>query len=112
MIPCLCLFTALRTLVAEPPVNKKRTRTLFHKELGFEYELYGGALSTALEPKTSPTGDSLGIIRKVEIEHDPAILSHRISRFFLNCILNKVFVSYQLWFHRLSTMDGCGLHVE
>ena len=34
MIPCLCLFTALRTLVAEPPINKKRTRTLSRKESG------------------------------------------------------------------------------
>lgn len=58
------------------------------------------------------TGDGFGIVREVEIEHDPAILSHRISRFFLNCILNKAFVSYQLWFHHLSTMDGCGLHAE
>ena len=34
MIPCLYLFTALRTLAVEPPANKKRTRTLFHKESG------------------------------------------------------------------------------
>ena len=36
MIPCLYSFllTVLRTLAAELPVNKKRTRTLFHKELG------------------------------------------------------------------------------
>ena len=34
MIPCLYSFTALRTLTAEPPVNKKRTRTLFQKESG------------------------------------------------------------------------------
>ena len=34
VIPCLCLFTALRTLAAEPPINKKRTRTLFCKESG------------------------------------------------------------------------------
>ena len=34
MIPCLCSFTALRTLAAEPLINKKRTRTLFHKESG------------------------------------------------------------------------------
>ena len=27
-------FTALRTLSAEPPINKKRTRTLFRKESG------------------------------------------------------------------------------
>ena len=34
MIPCLCSFTVLRTLAAELPVNKKRTRTLFRKESG------------------------------------------------------------------------------
>ena len=34
VILCLCSFTALRTLSAEPPINKKRTRTLFHKESG------------------------------------------------------------------------------
>ena len=34
VIPCLCSFTALRTLAAEPPVNKQRTRTLFRKESG------------------------------------------------------------------------------
>ena len=52
--PCLCFcsfsFTVLRIPSAEPPINKKRTRTLFHRE-GFGYELYGGALSTALEPE-------------------------------------------------------------
>ena len=34
VIPCLCLFTVLRTLAAGPPVNKKRTRTLSRKESG------------------------------------------------------------------------------
>ena len=36
MISCLCsfLFTVLHTLVAEPPINKKRTRTLSRKESG------------------------------------------------------------------------------
>ena len=36
VIPCLCSFpfTALHTLAAEPPVNKKRTQTLFRKESG------------------------------------------------------------------------------
>ena len=34
VIPCLCSFTALRTLAAEPPINKKRTRTLSRKESG------------------------------------------------------------------------------
>ena len=67
MIPCLCLFTALRTLVAElvgaRPLHlltqtvlllsqtqnllqtKKRTRTLSHRE-GFGYVLSGGELGT------------------------------------------------------------------
>ena len=34
MIPCLCSFTVLRTFAVELPINKKRTRTLFHKESG------------------------------------------------------------------------------
>ena len=36
VIPCLylLLFTVLRTLAVELPVNKKRTRTLSHKESG------------------------------------------------------------------------------
>ena len=34
MIPCLCSFNALCSPSAEPPINKKRTRTLFHKESG------------------------------------------------------------------------------
>ena len=36
VIPCLylLLLTVLRTLAAEPPINKKRTRTLSHRELG------------------------------------------------------------------------------
>ena len=34
VIPCLCSFTALRTLAAKPPINKKHTRTLSRKESG------------------------------------------------------------------------------
>ena len=34
MIPCLCSFTVPSSPSAEPPVNKKRTRTLSRKELG------------------------------------------------------------------------------
>ena len=45
MIPCLCLFTVPSSPSAEPPVNKKRTRTLSHRE-GFGYVLYGGELGT------------------------------------------------------------------
>ena len=52
--PCLCFcsfsFTVLRIPFAEPPANKKRTRTLSHRE-GFGYVLSGGELSTALEPE-------------------------------------------------------------
>ena len=46
VIPCLCSFTALRTLAAEPPVNKKRTRTLFHKESGSGTNCFGGGWGT------------------------------------------------------------------
>ena len=34
MIPCLCSFTVPSSPSAEPPVNKKRTRTLSRKESG------------------------------------------------------------------------------
>ena len=45
MIPCLCLFTVPSSPPAEPPANKKRTRTLSHRE-GFGYVLSGGELGT------------------------------------------------------------------
>ena len=34
VIPCLCSFTVPSSPSAEPPINKKRTQTLFHKESG------------------------------------------------------------------------------
>ena len=34
VIPCLCSFNALCSPSAEFPINKKRTRTLSHRELG------------------------------------------------------------------------------
>ena len=34
MIPCLCSFTVPSSPFSEPPANKKRTRTLSHRELG------------------------------------------------------------------------------
>ena len=53
MIPCLCSFTALRTLAAELPINKKRTRTLFRKESGSSTNCMVDG--TGLEPVTSCT---------------------------------------------------------
>ena len=53
MIPCLCSFTALRTLSAKPPINKKRTRTLFRKESGSSTNCMVDG--TGLEPVTSCT---------------------------------------------------------
>ena len=50
VIPCLFLFTALRTPSAEPPVNKKRTRTLSHRELGSSTNCMVG--HPGLEPGT------------------------------------------------------------
>ena len=55
MIPCLYSFllTALRTLSAKPPINKKRTRTLSHRELGSSTNCMVDG--TGLEPVTSCT---------------------------------------------------------
>ena len=52
MIPCLYSFllTALRTLSAKPPINKKRTRTLSHRELGSSTNCMVG--QPGLEPGT------------------------------------------------------------
>ena len=52
VIPCLCSFTALRTLAAEPLINKKRTRTLFHKESGSSTNCMVG--QAGLEPAITP----------------------------------------------------------
>ena len=55
MIPCLYSFllTVLRTLAVGLPVNKKRTRTLFHKESGSSTNCMVDG--TGLEPVTSCT---------------------------------------------------------
>ena len=55
MIPCLylLLLTVLRTPSAEPPVNKKRTRTLSRKESGSSTNCMVDG--TGLEPVTSCT---------------------------------------------------------
>ena len=53
VIPCLCSFTVLHTPSAEPLVNKKRTRTLFHKESGSSTNCMVDG--TGLEPVTSCT---------------------------------------------------------
>ena len=54
VIPCLylLLLTVLRTLAAGPPVNKKRTRTLFHKESGSSTNCMVG--QAGLEPAITP----------------------------------------------------------
>ena len=52
VIPCLYSFTALRTLAAEPLINKKRTRTLFHKESGSSTNCMVG--QAGLEPAITP----------------------------------------------------------
>ena len=53
MIPCLCSFNALCSPSAEPPINKKRTRTLFRKESGSSTNCMVDG--TGLEPVTSCT---------------------------------------------------------
>ena len=53
MIPCLCSFTVPSSPSAEPPINKKRTRTLFRKESGSSTNCMVDG--TGLEPVTSCT---------------------------------------------------------
>ena len=48
VIPCLCSFNALCSPSAEFPINKKRTRTLSHRELGSSTNCLVD--STGLEP--------------------------------------------------------------
>ena len=72
VIPCLCSFTVPSSPFAEPPVNKKRTRTLFRKESG-SYDLgrhsYG---SRNRGLSNSPTGLLLtlptGVVRAALFE--------------------------------------------
>ena len=54
VIPCLSSFllTVLRTPAVELPVNKKRTRTLFHKESGSSTNCMVDG--TGLEPEFIP----------------------------------------------------------
>ena len=53
VIPCLCSFTVPSSPFSEPPANKKRTRTLFRKELGSSTNCMVDG--TGLEPVTSCT---------------------------------------------------------
>ena len=53
VIPCLCLFIVPSSPSSEPPINKKRTRTLFHKESGSSTNCMVDG--TGLEPVTSCT---------------------------------------------------------
>ena len=53
VIPCLCSFTVPSSPFAEPPVNKKRTRTLSRKESGSSTNCMVDG--TGLEPVTSCT---------------------------------------------------------
>ena len=50
VIPCLCSFTVPSSPSAEPPVNKKRTRTLSRKESGSSTNCMVDG--TGLEPVT------------------------------------------------------------
>ena len=53
VIPCLCSFTVPSSPSAEFPINKKRTRTLSHRELGSSTNCMVDG--TGLEPVTSCT---------------------------------------------------------
>ena len=51
VIPCLCSFTVPSSPFSEPPANKKRTRTLSHRELGSSTNCM--VEITGIEPVTS-----------------------------------------------------------
>ena len=51
VIPCLCSFTVPSSPSAEPPINKKRTRTLFRKESGSSTNCM--VENSGIEPLTS-----------------------------------------------------------
>lgn len=53
VIPCLCSFTVPSSPFSEPPANKKRTRTLSHRESGSSTNCMVDG--TGLEPVTSCT---------------------------------------------------------
>ena len=53
VIPCLCSFTVPSSPSAEPLINKKRTRTLFHKELGSSTNCM--VENTGIEPENEVT---------------------------------------------------------
>ena len=53
VIPCLCSFTVPSSAFSEPLVNKKRTQTLSHRELGSSTNCMVDG--TGLEPVTSCT---------------------------------------------------------
>ena len=50
VIPCLCSFTVPSSAFSEPLVNKKRTQTLSHRELGSSTNCMVG--QAGLEPAT------------------------------------------------------------
>ena len=51
VIPCLCSFTVPSSPSAKPPINKKRTRTLFRKESGSSTNCM--VENSGIEPLTS-----------------------------------------------------------
>ena len=62
VIPCLylLLLTVLRTLAAGPPVNKKRTRTLFHKESGSSTNCMVGGTGLEQQRRRPPPAAETG----------------------------------------------------
>ena len=60
VIPCLCSFTVPSSPFAEPPVNKKRTRTLFRKESGSSTNCMVGGTGLEQQRRRPPPAAETG----------------------------------------------------
>ena len=60
MIPCLCSFTVPSSPSAEPPINKKRTRTLSRKESGSSTNCMVGGTGLEQQRRRPPPAAETG----------------------------------------------------
>ena len=60
VIPCLCSFNALCSPSAEFPINKKRTRTLSHRELGSSTNCLVGGTGLEQQRRRPPPAAETG----------------------------------------------------
>ena len=72
VVSCLCSFTVPSSPSAEPPINKKVPEPFFAKNR-VRVQTVWWSIVHSTRTQHFLTGDRFGIIREVEIEHDPVI---------------------------------------